>query len=116
MFERTSTAEVTDIEQLQALSDRLECATPQEIVGWAIETYRDKLTIATAFGAEGCCLLAMIAQSRDETGFAPNIFNSAIVQPVPSIHFSGCRLAVNLSDGWNPWCQKEQILYTEFMH
>ena len=75
MFERTSTAEVTDIEQLQALSDRLESATPQEIVGWAIETYRDKLTIATAFGAEGCCLLAMIAQSRDETGFAPNIFN-----------------------------------------
>ena len=24
---------------------------------------------------EGCCLLAMIAQSRDETGFAPDIFN-----------------------------------------
>ena len=41
---------------------------------------------------------------------------AAIVQPVPSIHFSGCWLAVNLQDGWNPWCQKEQILYTEFMH
>jgi len=40
----------------------------------------------------------------------------AIVQPVPSIHFSGCRLAVNLPDGWNSWCQKEQILYTKFMH
>src|SRR2546430_2531593 len=40
----------------------------------------------------------------------------AIVQPVPSRHFSGCWLAVNLQDGWNPWCQKEQILYTEFMH
>ena len=24
---------------------------------------------------EGCCLLAMIAQSRDETGLAPDIFN-----------------------------------------
>ena len=75
MFERTSTSEVTDLEQLQDLSDRLESATPQEIVGWAIETYRDKLTVATAFGAEGCCLLAMIAQSRDETGLAPDIFN-----------------------------------------
>jgi 3'-phosphoadenosine 5'-phosphosulfate sulfotransferase (PAPS reductase)/FAD synthetase len=75
MFERTSTAEGTDIQQLQDLSDHLESATPQEIVGWAIETYRDKLTVATAFGAEGCCLLAMIAQSRDETGLAPDIFN-----------------------------------------
>jgi phosphoadenosine phosphosulfate reductase len=33
------------------------------------------LTLATAFGAEGCCLLAMVAQIRDETGIAPDIFN-----------------------------------------
>jgi hypothetical protein len=47
----------------------------------------------------------------------PTFFNHpAIVQPASSIHFSGCRLAVNLPDGCNPWCQKEQILYTEFMH
>src|SRR5437899_1722105 len=85
MFARTSTAEVTDIEQLQALSDRLESATPQEIVGWAIATYRDKLTVATAFGAEGCCLLAMIAQSRDETGFAPDIFNLDTGYQFPSL-------------------------------
>ena len=26
----------------------LESASPQEIVGWAIATYRDKLTVATA--------------------------------------------------------------------
>jgi phosphoadenosine phosphosulfate reductase len=53
----------------------LESATPQEIVRWAVETYRDKLTMATAFGAEGCCLLAMIAQVRDQTGLVPDIFN-----------------------------------------
>ena len=41
---------------------------------------------------------------------------TAIVQPVPNIHFSSCRLAVNFPDGGNPWCQKEQIVYTEFMH
>ncbi|HEY7493302.1 MAG TPA: phosphoadenylyl-sulfate reductase [Candidatus Tectomicrobia bacterium] len=67
--------EALHVEQLQALSDRFESATPQEIVRWAIEAYRGKLTVATAFGAEGYCLIAMIAQVRDETGIVPDIFN-----------------------------------------
>lgn len=62
-------------QELQALSERFEVATPQEILRWAITNYREKLTMATAFGAEGCCLLHMIAQIRDETGIAPDIFN-----------------------------------------
>jgi hypothetical protein len=41
--------------------------TPQEIVRWAIETYHGKLTVATAFGAEGCCRMTTIAQICDET-------------------------------------------------
>ncbi|MBV9467846.1 MAG: phosphoadenylyl-sulfate reductase [Abitibacteriaceae bacterium] len=61
--------------ELQRISDSFETATPQEILRWAIETYRDKLTMATAFGAEGCCLIAMIADIRDETGITPDIFN-----------------------------------------
>ena len=61
--------------ELKELSARFETATPQEILRWAIETYKDKLTMATAFGAEGCCLLHMIAQIRDETGLVPDIFN-----------------------------------------
>ncbi len=60
---------------LQEISARFESASPQTILRWAIETYRDKLTMATAFGAEGCCLLHMIAQIRDETGLVPDIFN-----------------------------------------
>jgi phosphoadenosine phosphosulfate reductase len=56
-------------------SRRLETATPQEIIRWAVQTYGSKLTMATAFGAEGCVLLSMIARVRDETGLIPDIFN-----------------------------------------
>lgn len=37
--------------------------------------FRGGLTMATAFGAEGCILLHMISELRDELGFAPDIFN-----------------------------------------
>ena len=52
-----------------------ENATPQEILKWATQTYGPKLTMATAFGAEGCLLLDMLAKLRDETGIFPDVFN-----------------------------------------
>jgi phosphoadenosine phosphosulfate reductase len=60
---------------LQQRSDALESSTPQEILRWAIETYGDRLTMATAFGAEGCVLIDMIAGLREVTGRVPDIFN-----------------------------------------
>ena len=60
---------------LAHISQELESATPQEILRWALHQYGEKLTMATAFGAEGCCLLAMLAQLRDETGIMPDLFN-----------------------------------------
>ena len=71
----TKSAIEYDEQQLNAISDTLESATPQEIVRWAIETYSETLTMATAFGPEGCCLLHMIADVRNETGLTPDIFN-----------------------------------------
>jgi phosphoadenosine phosphosulfate reductase len=59
----------------QTQSEALENASAQEIVRWAVQNFGGKLTMATAFGAEGCCLLHMIAQVRDETGLCPDIFN-----------------------------------------
>jgi phosphoadenosine phosphosulfate reductase len=47
---------------LAAESQKLESATPQEIVRWAVEHYFPKLTMATAFGPEGCAIIHMIAQ------------------------------------------------------
>jgi phosphoadenosine phosphosulfate reductase len=49
------------IESLADISARLEHETPQAIVRWAVATYFPKLTMATAFGAEGCCLIHILA-------------------------------------------------------
>jgi phosphoadenosine phosphosulfate reductase len=53
--------------ELQAASQRLETATPEEIIAWGIEHYAPYLTMATAFGPEGCVILAMLAKIAPET-------------------------------------------------
>ena len=40
----------------------LATASPQEILRWAVETYHPRLTMATAFGPEGCIILHMLAE------------------------------------------------------
>jgi phosphoadenosine phosphosulfate reductase len=47
---------------LKGHSDRLEPATPQEILQWAVNEFAPKLTMATAFGPEGCTIIHMLAQ------------------------------------------------------
>lgn len=48
------------------LSDSMEDKSPQEILRWAWDTYGPKLTMATAFGAEGCAIIAMLSEiTRD---------------------------------------------------
>ena len=49
------------LEQLTTLSQAMEDKTPQEVLRWAWDTYGDKLTMATAFGAEGCAIIAMLS-------------------------------------------------------
>lgn len=49
------------LDELKGHSQRLENASPQEIIAWAVETYAPKLTMATAFGPEGCVILHMLA-------------------------------------------------------
>jgi phosphoadenosine phosphosulfate reductase len=39
-----------------------ESKEPQEILRWAVESYYPQLTMATAFGAEGCCIVHMLAE------------------------------------------------------
>ena len=43
-------------------NERLEEATPWEILRWAVETFYPRLTMATAFGPEGCVILHMLAE------------------------------------------------------
>src|SRR5947209_19454298 len=49
-------------EQIADANRALEGKSPQEILRWAVETFHPKLTMATAFGAEGCCILQMLAE------------------------------------------------------
>lgn len=57
--------------ELRSWSAHLEGASPQEILQWALDTYGPGLTMATAFGAEGCLLMAMLA----EIGARVHVFN-----------------------------------------
>lgn len=41
---------------------RLAEATPHEIIEWAVDRFHPRLTMATAFGPEGCILLHMLSE------------------------------------------------------
>ncbi len=49
-------------EQIAAANRQLEGKSPQDILRWAVEQFHPRLTMATAFGAEGCCLIHMLAE------------------------------------------------------
>ncbi len=56
------TIEADQLAELESASRHLENAKPWEILAWAIERYHPKLTMATAFGPEGCAIIHMISQ------------------------------------------------------
>jgi phosphoadenosine phosphosulfate reductase len=52
-------------EQLELLAEesrKLEEASPEEIIQWAVDHYFPKLTMATAFGPEGCVIISILAK------------------------------------------------------
>ncbi len=53
--------------ELAEHSVRLESASPEEIIAWASQRYSPRLTMATAFGPEGCVILSMLAKVAPET-------------------------------------------------
>ena len=59
------------VEDLSAANHFLAGKSPQEILRWAVEVFHPRLTMATAFGAEGCCLIHMVAEIEP----AVHIFN-----------------------------------------
>lgn len=54
-------------EWLADQSQRLEAASPSEIIAWAVERFFPQLTMATAFGPEGCLILHWLAQIEPRT-------------------------------------------------
>jgi phosphoadenosine phosphosulfate reductase len=50
------------VQDWSEISSRLARATPPEILRWAVDRFYPHLTMATAFGAEGCVLLHMLSE------------------------------------------------------
>jgi len=48
-------------EELARESRGLEAATPAEVIRWAVDRFGPKLTMATAFGPEGCLIIHWLA-------------------------------------------------------
>src|SRR3954471_4236366 len=48
--------------EIAAANERLAGQPPQVVLQWAVEAFHPRLTMATAFGAEGCCIIHMLAE------------------------------------------------------
>jgi len=48
--------------EIVAANERLAGKSPQEIIRWSVVRFYPRLTMATAFGAEGCCIIHMISE------------------------------------------------------
>lgn len=62
-------------DQIDAACTQLAGEPPQVILRWAVDTFHPRLTMATAFGAEGNCIIHMLADIWRETGKPTRIFN-----------------------------------------
>src|SRR5437667_10585168 len=49
-------------DDIAAANETLANKSAQAILRWAVETFHPRLTMATAFGAEGCCILHLLAE------------------------------------------------------
>src|SRR5437868_3238326 len=57
-----SAVEAPTLEEWTEVNRRLTGATPHAIIQWAVDRFYPRLTMATAFGAEGCVLLHVLAE------------------------------------------------------
>ena len=55
------------LDELAAASRQLEAAEPQEIIAWAAARFGERLTMATAFGPEGCLIIHWLATVAPRT-------------------------------------------------
>jgi len=55
------------VSELEAANQELAGATAQHILKWATQRFQSKLLMATAFGAEGCCVIHMLAEIAPQT-------------------------------------------------
>lgn len=54
-------------DEIAAANERLLTASPHDVLRWAAGRFHPRLLMATAFGAEGCCLIHMLAEIQPAT-------------------------------------------------
>jgi phosphoadenosine phosphosulfate reductase len=57
-----ATEEFVSVGNWADVNRRLAGANPREILEWAVDRFQPRLTMATAFGAEGCVLLHLLSE------------------------------------------------------
>jgi phosphoadenosine phosphosulfate reductase len=62
-----STIGEVSAEEWTEVNERLKKAKPEEILTWAVERFSSRLTMATAFGPEGCVLLHLLSTIAPQT-------------------------------------------------
>jgi len=60
--ETSMASELFKDEELTNINQDMESWSPAKIVSWAVDNFGSKLAMATAFGVEGCALIAMLAE------------------------------------------------------
>jgi phosphoadenosine phosphosulfate reductase len=56
-------------EEIAAVCRELDGQSPEDVLRWAVERFDSKLLFSTAFGAEGCCILHMLAEIGPQVRF-----------------------------------------------
>jgi phosphoadenosine phosphosulfate reductase len=54
-------------EEIAAANELLAAAPPHEVLRWAVRHFHPRLLMATAFGAEGCCIIHLLAEIEPTT-------------------------------------------------
>jgi phosphoadenosine phosphosulfate reductase len=54
-------------EEIAAANELLAAAPPQDVLRWAVRHFHPRLLMATAFGAEGCCIIHLLADVEPTT-------------------------------------------------
>ncbi len=55
------------LNELALASQRLESATPEQVLKWAVDRFAPHFTMATAFGPEGMCIIHMLSRIAPDT-------------------------------------------------
>jgi phosphoadenosine phosphosulfate reductase len=99
-------SDTTD-EELQALSDEFEHASPEVILEWADEEFGSDIALATGFGVEGCLLVSILADSDVRTRvfyldtdllFPETYALRDQLEARYGVHFERCRTNLSLDD------------------